>query len=178
MKLIITKMINFILPNQSLLCFKYIMGKVHKIGISKDQDNQRKLGSCVHQVNNVNEVEAVQGKGIIGDRYFIENNEKRKQITLIEKENIDFYNKISRTNIPAIKFRRNIVTEGIKLNNLVGKEFLVGNVKVKAHDLCRPCKYLQKSLKQKNIVKEFLHKGGLRYEIFSSGKIFIGDIIK
>ena len=153
------------------------MGKVHIIGISRNQDSQRKLGLCVFPVDNVNEIEVIQGKGIIGDRYFLENNEKRKQITLIEIENIDIYNKISQTNIPAIKFRRNIVTEGIKLNDLIGKEFFIGKVKVKAHDLCRPCKYLQESLKQKNIIKEFLHKGGLRCEILSSGKIFIGDII-
>tara|TARA_B100002003_G_C13943355_1_gene457695 strand:- start:15 stop:482 length:468 start_codon:yes stop_codon:yes gene_type:complete len=153
------------------------MGKVLIIGISRNQDSQRKLGLCVFPVDNVNEIEVIQGKGIIGDRYFLENNEKRKQITLIEIENIDIYNKISQTNIPAIKFRRNIVTEGIKLNDLIGKEFFIGKVKVKAHDLCRPCKYLQESLKQKNIIKEFLHKGGLRCEILSSGKIFIGDII-
>ena len=153
------------------------MGKVLIIGISRNQDSQRKLGLCVFPVDNVNEIEAIQGKGIVGDRYFLENNEKRKQITLIEIENIDIYNKISQTNIPAIKFRRNIVTEGIKLNDLIGKEFFIGKVKVKAHDLCRPCKYLQESLKQKNIIKEFLHKGGLRCEILSSGKIFIGDII-
>ena len=51
-------------------------------------------------------------------------------------------------------------------------------MKVKAHDLCRPCKYLQESLKQKNLVKELLHKAGLRCEILTSGKIFVGDKIK
>ena len=154
------------------------MGKVIKIGISKNQNSHSKLGSCLAPMDSVNEIDVIQGKGIVGDRYFVENNEKRKQITLIEVENIDFYNKISNTNIPAIKFRRNIVTKGIKLNDLVGKEFYIGNVKVKAHDLCRPCKNLEESLKQKNIVKEFIRKGGLRCEILSSGKIFIADMIK
>ena len=154
------------------------MGKVHKIGISKNQNSQSKLGLCLSPIDDVNEIDVFQGKGIVGDRYFVENNEKRKQITLIEVENIDSYNKISNTNIPAIKFRRNIVTKGIKLNDLVGKEFHIGNVKVKGHDLCRPCKNLEESLKQKNLVKEFLRKGGLRCEILSSGKIFVGDLIK
>ena len=58
------------------------------------------------------------------------------------------------------------------------KEFFVGNVKLKGHDLCRPCKYLQEKLKQANFVKEFMHRGGLRCEILSSGKVFIGDLIK
>ena len=153
------------------------MGKVVKIGISKNNNNQRELGLCLFPVVNVNEIEVILGKGIVGDRYFLENNEKRKQITLIEIENINNYNKITGTTIPAINFLRNIVTEGTRLNELLGKEFFIGLVKLKAHDLCRPCKYLQESLQQKNIVKEFLLTGGLRCEILSSGKIYINDQI-
>jgi len=147
------------------------MGKVLKIGISKN------IGSEI-QIQSLNEVEAIAGKGLINDKHFKDGNEVRCQITLIEIENINYYNRISNTTIPAISFRRNIITEGIKLNELVGKEFIIGEVRVKAHDLCRPCKYLEESLKQKNIVKEFLLKGGLRCEILADGKIFIGDIIK
>ena len=147
------------------------MGKVHKIGISKNIGNEI-------QIQSLNEVEAIAGKGLINDKHFKDGNEVRCQITLIEIENINYYNRISNTTIPAISFRRNIITEGIKLNELVGKEFIIGKVRVKAHDLCRPCKYLEESLKQKNIVKEFLYKGGLRCEILADGKIFIGDIIK
>ena len=115
---------------------------------------------------------------MLNDSKFEENNQKQRQITLIEIENINHFNKISKTNIPAIDFRRNIITENIKLNDLVDKEFFVGNVKLKAHDLCRPCKYLQEKLKQENFIKEFLHTGGLRCEIMSSGKISIGDLIR
>ena len=61
---------------------------------------------------------------------------------------------------------------------MVGKEFFIGKVKVKAHDLCRPCKNLQESLKQKNTVKELLHTGGLRCEILTDGKISVGNEIK
>ncbi len=55
------------------------MGKVFKIGISKNKNNQRELGLCLFPVINVNEIEVIHGKGIVGDRYFLENNEKRKQ---------------------------------------------------------------------------------------------------
>ena len=139
-----------------------------KIGISKNKGNK---------IVNLNAVEAIKGKGLVNERHFKENNEKRCQITLIEIENINHYNKITGTTIPAINFLRNIVTEGTRLNELVGKEFFIGSVKLKAHDLCRPCKYLQESVQQKNIVKEFLHTGGLRCEILSSGKIYINDQI-
>jgi len=145
------------------------MGKVIEIGIANIKGNQ---------IQNVNKVEALKGKGLQNDRKFSENNQKERQITLIEIENINYFNNISKTNIPPLDFRRNIITENIRLNDLVGKEFFVGNVKLKAHDLCRPCKYLQNKLKQNNFIKEFLHTGGLRCEILTSGKINVGDIIK
>ena len=144
------------------------MGKVSEIGISENKSNK---------IVNVNDIEAIKGKGLVGEKHFKEDNNKRCQITLIEIENINHYNKITGTTIPGINFLRNIVTEGIQLNVLVDKEFFIGLVKVKAHDLCRPCKYLQESLQQKNVLKEFLYTGGLRCEILSSGKICIDDQI-
>jgi len=145
------------------------MGKVVEIGIANSKGNQ---------IKNVDEVEALKGKGLLNDRKFKENNEKKRQITLIEIENIIYFNNKFKINIPAVNFRRNIITENVKLNDLLGKEFFVGNVKLKAHDLCRPCKYLQEKLNQYNFVEEFLRKGGLRCEILTSGKIIVGDIIK
>jgi len=145
------------------------MGKVVEIGVANSKGNQ---------IKNVNEVEALKGKGLLNDRKFRENNQKQCQITLIEVENINYFNNKSKTNIPPVNFRRNIITENVKLNDLVGKVFFIGSVKLKAHDLCRPCKYLQDKLKQNNFIKEFLHTGGLRCEILTSGKISVGDIIK
>ena len=144
------------------------MSQVIQIGIHESRGNK---------VRAMDTVEAVKGKGLINNRHFKENNEKKSQITLIEIENINYYNKITKTQIPSTNFRRNIVTSGIKLNELLNKEFFIGKVRVKAHDLCRPCKYLQELLKQNNIIKEFLHKGGLRCEILTNGKIYIGDKI-
>ena len=144
------------------------MPQVVHIGIHKYKGDK---------VRAVDTVEAIKGKGLVNNKHFKENNEKKSQITLIEIENINYYNKISKTNIPSINFRRNIVTSGIKLNELLDKEFYIGKVRVIAHDLCRPCKYLQELLKQNNIIKEFLYKGGLRCEILTSGKIYIGDKI-
>ena len=145
------------------------MGQVVQIGI---------VNSKGDQIQKVDVVEAIKGKGLLNDRKFEENNQNERQVTLIEIENINHFNKISKTNIPAVDFRRNIITKNIKLNDLLDKEFFVGNVKLKAHDLCRPCKYLQEKLKQENFIKEFLHTGGLRCEIMSSGKISIGDLIR
>ena len=145
------------------------MTKVIEIAVSENPRGQMK---------SVNNIEAIAGKGLVNHYHFKNDSEKRRQITLIEIENINHYNQITGTSIPSKDFRRNIVTVGIKLNALVGSEFFIGEVKVKAHDLCRPCKYLQESLNQKNLVKELLRKGGLRCEILTNGKIFVGDEIK
>ena len=145
------------------------MPKVIEIAISESSGRIMK---------NVDNVESIAGKGLFNDRHFKEGNEQKSQITLIEIENINHYNQITGTSILPKDFRRNIITEGIKLNALVGSEFFIGEVKVKAHDLCRPCKYLQESLKQKNLVSELLHKAGLRCEILTNGKIFVGCKIK
>ena len=125
----------------------------------------------------VTSVQAVAEKGIINDRYFNENNDVDIQITLIESENIDYYNSVSGSNISYIDFRRNIITKGIKLNELVGKELLIGAVRIKVHRLCNPCRYLQEKLKQKNFIKKLVNKSGLRCEILNSGKISINDEI-
>ena len=145
------------------------MGKVVKIGITSLKGNE---------IENVNNIAVFKGKGIENDRKFSENNQKDRQITLIEIENINTFNTLSKANIPPLSFRRNVVTKDIRLNDLVGKEFFVGNIKLKAHDLCRPCKYLQEKLKQTNFIKYFLHKGGIRCEILTDGKILVDDIIK
>ena len=145
------------------------MGKVIEIGICKNRGEE---------VKKMKKVEAVKNKGLVNDRYCKDSNDKKCQITLIEVENIFYFNSLSNASIPYINFRRNIITEGIKLNKLVGKEFYVGSVKLKAHDLCRPCKSLQDRLKKKNLVKDLLLKGGLRCEILSNGNIYIGDLIK
>ena len=145
------------------------MPKVIEIAVSENPKGQMK---------SVNNVEAIAGKGLVNHYHFKNDNEKRRQITLIEIENINYYNQTSRASILPKDFRRNIITKGIKLNELVGSEFFIGEVKVRAHDLCRPCKYLQETLKQKNLVKELLHRAGLRCEILTNGRIFVGNEIK
>ena len=145
------------------------MGKVVKIGISKTKGSE---------ICSLDKIDVLKGKGLLNDRKLKNNNKKDKQITLIEIENINFYNSKFKNNIEPLNFRRNIVTKDINLNNLVGKEFLVGNIKLKAHDLCRPCQYLQEKLKINDFVKEFLLKGGIRCEIMTNGTIKLGDRIE
>ena len=145
------------------------MSKVFKIGITNTNNKT---------IEEFDSIDVVANKGIIGDRHFKDFNDPYCQLSLIESENIDYYNIKYGLNIPYIDFRRNIVTKGIQLNELVGKKFKIGEVEVEGIDLCRPCKHLTEILDQANIIKEFLRRGGLRCHILSSSKIKIGDKIK
>ena len=130
------------------------------------------------KMEEINSIKVIANKGIVNDRYFKENNDKNIQITLIESENVDYYNKISGNNLIPTDFRRNVITKGISLNELVGKEILLGEVKLKVHDLCEPCRYLQELLGEKNLVKKLLNRGGLRCELLTNGNININDLIR
>ena len=145
------------------------MSKVYKLGITSN-NNKR--------IEEVESIEVLANKGVVGDRHFDNYNDPYCQLSLIEAENIDEYNLKFGLNIPYLDFRRNIITKGIKLNDLVGKKLTIGNVEVEGIDLCRPCRHLTEMLDQENILKEFLRKGGLRCQILSSSKIKVGDTIK
>ena len=145
------------------------MSKVLKLGITKDNNKK---------IKEVNSIEVVANKGVINDRHFKEFNDPFSQVSLIESENIDYYNLKYGLNIEYLDFRRNIVTKGIQLNDLIGKQFFVGDAKIEGVDLCRPCRHLSEILNQDNIIKEFLRRGGLRCQILSSSIITIGDKIK
>jgi len=145
------------------------MAEVLKLGITA-KNNQA--------IKEVSSIEVLANKGIVGDRHFQEFNDPYNQLSLIESENIDDYNIRFGLSIPYIDFRRNIITKGIKLNDLVGKKLKVGSVELEAVDLCRPCRHLTEMLNQENVLKEFLRKGGLRCQILSSSNISVGDKIK
>ena len=144
------------------------MSKVFKLGIT--EINNKKI-------KEVNSIKVLANKGVMGDRHFREFNDPYCQLSIIESENIDYYNYKYGLNILYLDFRRNIVTKGIKLNYLIGKKLQIGKVIVEAIDLCRPCRHLTELLDNKNILKEFLRKGGLRCQILTSSNINVGDKI-
>ena len=145
------------------------MSKILKIGLTKDHNKK---------IIETSEIDLIAGKGIIGDRHFKDYNDPFNQLTIIESENIDEYNLKNRLNIPYLNFRRNIVTKGIKLNDLVDKKISIGSVILDVVDLCRPCRHLSEKLDRNDIIKEFLRKGGIRCKIMNDGKISLSDQIK
>lgn len=128
------------------------------------------------------EVHLVPGKGIEGDRYFnglgTYSNKPGpdREVTLIEREAIDALQREYHIELASGASRRNIVTAGVPLNHLVGREFKVGAVTLRGMRLCEPCLHLE-SLTQPSVMKALIHRGGLRAQILSEGSIRIGDSI-
>ncbi len=130
------------------------------------------------------EVRAVPGKGLEGDRYFSgtgtfspAGHKPDFEITLIEQEQIETFARAAQLPFTAMEARRNIVTQGIRLNDLVGREFSVGAVRIRGIRLCEPCHYLA-TISFPETLKGLVHKGGLRAQVLSEGLIRVGDTIR
>ena len=124
-------------------------------------------------------------QGIEGDRYFspeepLASSVKKDpytEITLIEQEQIDQFNRQHGRQHGYGDFRRNIITHGISLNSLLGKTFFLGTVQLKGIMLCEPCAQLARDL-DPLVFPHLLKKGGLRAQILSSGSIKLGETIR
>src|SRR5574341_1195811 len=124
----------------------------------------------------VDEVRAVPGKGLEGDRYFSQvgtysnNPGSGRDVTLIEIEALEALKRDYGIDLGLGESRRNIVTRGVPLNHLVGKEFRVGEVRLRGIRLCEPCSHLEK-LSQQGAQRGLIHRGGLRAHILSQGTV-------
>lgn len=128
-------------------------------------------------LESVEEVRAIPGRGLEGDRYF-DHAEKlpKRELTLVEAEAIEAFRSEFKIDFGLDGTRRNIVTRGVPLNHLVGKEFWVGEVKARGVQLCEPCATLQR-LSHPKVLPGLLHRGGLRAQILTEGTIRVGAIV-
>jgi MOSC domain-containing protein YiiM len=120
----------------------------------------------------VESVAAVAGCGLEGDRHYRSGGHRNPggALTLIEAEVLED------VSLTGPQSRRQVVVRGVRLNDLVGKRFRVGDVECVGVELCEPCSHLE-SLTRPGIIKEMLHRGGLNADILSSGTIAIGDAV-
>jgi len=124
---------------------------------------------------------AIPGAGLEGDRYALKlgtfyKPEPDYELTLIEAEAIEALRRDYHVELTAGEARRNIVTRNVPLNHLVGKEFAIGDVRIRGIRLCEPCDHLQK-VTGKSVLKGLLHRGGLRAQILTQGTIRVGDVV-
>jgi MOSC domain-containing protein YiiM len=133
-------------------------------------------------VVSVSEIQAIAGKGLEGDRYYLKTGTYSKtpgsgrEVTLIEIEAIEGLRREYGTDIDAAQARRNIVTRGIALNHFIDREFAVGEAVFRGTRLCEPCAHLEK-LTVKGVRRGLIHRGGLRADVVRGGIIRVGDVI-
>ncbi len=132
----------------------------------------------------VDEVRAVAGRGLDGDRYFNlqgsfskDEPTPKQEVTLIESEAIESAAREASLELDAADTRRNIVTRGVPLNHLVDEDFEIGEVRLRGIKLAEPCSHLVR-VSDKTLLKPLVHRGGLRAQILNDGVIRAGDAVR
>ena len=140
------------------------------------------------------EVRAIPGRGLEGDRYFLDQGHYSgrpspggREVTLIEMETLEALehgilnsggDKLG-LKMTAAESRRNIATAGVPLNpHLVGHAFWVVMVQMRGTRLCEPCQYLEDLTRRPGILGGLVHRGGLRAQILNERLIRTGDVIR
>ena len=120
----------------------------------------------------VESVRAAAGKGLEGDRYYFEDGAKPgRALTLVEEENVED------VGLDPGATRRQVTTRGVRLNDLVGKRFRVGEVECYGVELCEPCSHLEK-MTRPGIMRDLVHRAGINADILTDGTISVGDPIE
>jgi len=133
----------------------------------------------------VSETRAVAGRGLDGDRYYAGTGHYSnapspgggRGLTLIENEVLDSLAAEHRIALAPSECRRNIVTRGVRLLDLIGKQFRIGDALCKGVRICEPCLYLER-LTSKRVSEPLIHRAGLRADILEGGLVRLGDSIE
>jgi MOSC domain-containing protein YiiM len=128
------------------------------------------------------QIVAIPGVGLEGDRYALKTGTFYRpkpdyELTLIEAEAVEAFRRDYQVELGAGDARRNIVTRGVPLNHLVGREFRIGEVRIRGIRLCEPCEHLDR-VTGRQLIEGLCHRGGLRAQILTQGTIRAGDEIK
>ena len=122
------------------------------------------------RLRSVDSVRALAGKGLEGDRhcFYEAGAEPGRALTLVEAENVEA------VGLQPGETRRQVTTRGVRLNDLVGRRFRVGEVECYGVEICEPCRHLQ-SMTRPGIIKELTHRAGINADILTDGTISVGD---
>lgn len=128
--------------------------------------------------HSLQEVEALAGRGLRGDRHVIgtgtfPSNLPGSALTLIEEEVCESFD----PPLEPHEHRRNLVTRNINLNGLVGREFMIGNIRCRGMRLCEPCRVIQ-GYCSRPVLRQLVHRGGLRADILTDGLIRLGQVVQ
>ena len=133
------------------------------------------------------EIEAAKleaGKGIVGDRYHeraleflaVGDQVPSNHISVISKEELAGFLERNNAEIDYADFRRNVLTSGIDLRELIGRQFKLGSALCQGIEDCDPCVFLAATV-HRSVLPEMKEKAGLRAIILEDGDLKIGDTI-
>lgn len=125
----------------------------------------------------VQEVEAVSGRGLAGDHYA--GGSGSRQVTLIQREHLSAVGSYMGLGGPvgADLTRRNLITSGINLLALKGRQFKIGDVLLEFSGECHPCSRMEENLGTGGYNAMRGH-GGITARIIQGGIIRVGDPIQ
>lgn len=124
------------------------------------------------------------GRGLVGDRYYLRvgtfskqlEGKRDSELTLIEAEAIERFNAAYDQALGLGDPRRNVVTRGVSLNDLVGRRFRIGDAVVEGIRLCEPCAHLAATVAPA-VLPGLVHRAGLRACVIAGGTIRPGDAV-
>jgi MOSC domain-containing protein YiiM len=123
------------------------------------------------------------GVGVVGDRYalrrgfYSDRHHDGRQVTLFESEALQAIGKDYKISLAPTEHRRNITTQGVPLNHLVGKRFSVGGTLLEGVMLSVPCRHIEQ-ITGKEIFNAMVHRSGLMARVLRGGPVRVGDLIR
>ena len=150
---------------------------IQSIFISSGHDFKGRHGMepLNYGMQSVEQIECNAGKGIVGDRYYDFEENYKGQITFLSREVIDSIVKnLKITDLDHSLFRRNVIISGLDLNDLIGKNFKIGNTALFGVEECTPCQWMDRAIAP-GTLKLMVGCGGLRCRILESGVIKCGE---
>lgn len=126
--------------------------------------------ASAHPMVEVDEVECLAGRGLRGDRFFDFKQNYKGQVTFFAVEVFESVNAaLGLTGLSPEVTRRNVITEGVELNQLIGCEFMVQNVRFEGIEECRPCCWMNRAFRHQEAKSRLRGHGGLRARILTDG---------
>jgi MOSC domain-containing protein YiiM len=135
-------------------------------------------------MRSVAEVTGEAGRGLLGDRHCrpadappLAPDARVPDVSLVEAEVLESLRDDHGIDLPGVETRRNVVTRGVRLHDLIGRQFRLGGLLCEGVEICEPCIHVQRRV-GKPIVKPLVHRGGLRARILAGGTIRVGDAVQ
>jgi len=140
-----------------------------------------KDGPGAHETDDTDRARVHAGRGLVGDRYYGVPAHFEAQITFVAHEVIELVrNEFAQPALSSLVMRRNVVTEGINLNQLIGHafelEFDDQRVRFQGTRACSPCAWMDAAIAP-GALRFLKGRGGLRARILDDGSLQRGPAI-